>query len=104
MIFRNYNSLLQPSNKENFYDSLSKTSGFLFNSLINILEDEKIDYKVKQGFDSLSKDIEINSFNKITLELNDDINVIEKLFEDYAIYDIFNIINKSKQYIFLVKE
>lgn len=101
MNYNKYNNLLTPTDLENFKSSLDKPNGFTFNSLINIFEEEGINYNVKTGFNKDSKDKDINSFNKIEIVIKNE-KKLEKICGEYELEEIFQITkNKGNLYTFL---
>jgi len=116
MIYFNYNDLLQPSNHEkedqetgmtndllNFKISLDKRSGYNFNKLINILNNEQVSYEVSEGFNYDSKDELICEFKKISFVFKDNIKDIKSIIKKYGLDGIFDITNAKKEFTFIIK-
>lgn len=99
MEYKFYNNLLKPSSLDNFEQSLDKSGGYYFNSLLNILEENSIGYKVVEGFNYQSDDKDIKEFNKITIEFND-IKKINNICKDYSLHEVFNIKQNKKTFTF----
>lgn len=103
MSFSNYNELLKPSDIDNFRVSLDKPNGYTFNSLLNILNDEKVKYKVLDGYNMNSKDSDISEFNKITIRFSSQ-KQIDNIFKEYSLEEVFNITKDKKTYTFITLE
>lgn len=103
MVFSNYNDLLKPSSLDNFQESLGKINGHTFNSLINILIEEKINFEVINGYDKTSEDEDIKEFNKISFKFNN-LKDIDKICNDYELKDVFNIVKIKDIYTFTVNK
>ena len=116
MIYFYYNDLMQPSDHsknndidqladiayENFRESLDKKHGYQFNALVNILNLENINYKVKEGFDYNSDDKNIRNFQKISFVFNKPKD-IDSIIKKYGLDGIFDIEKDKKIYIFIAK-
>lgn len=115
MTYFYYNSLLQSSDQldesqdplynsdlNNFRESLDKKHGYQFNILVNILNNESIQYKVIEGFNYNSKDQQICNFEKISFVFKK-AKDIDSVIGKYRLDDIFNINKDKKNYTFIIK-
>jgi len=99
MAFNEYKYLVDssPEPYKNFLKSIKYSKrAIYFNYILSLLISENINYKVIQGFDYLSNDININTFKQVTIQTDIDIDYFLK---DNLVYENAKI-NKNDNYIY----
>lgn len=104
MAFNEYRKLVDSSSQpyKNFLESIKFSKrAIYFNYILSMLIKENIDYEVIQGFDYLSNDENINSFKKVIIKTEVD---IDYLLENNLVNENAKIIKNNLIYEILLND